>query len=248
VGVEVANESGLPVDELRLVGVSRHVLDALRIHPLAELSILLVDEAEMTVLHERWMDEPGPTDVLSFPMDELRPGRFDLEIGPDDDAGMLGEVDEGFRYAQVENWPGDFDPADVTAVVVHTDLDRTGTFTSSHSELNRLHENVVWGMRGNFLSIPTDCPQRDERLGALDSRMEELEAEIRRRLADLGADAEAARNRAGVQRPGANRSNGCAGEHRRTSSHVRGRGRSSDYSDGGGATPLRGCAAAGQPR
>jgi len=71
----------------------------------------------------------------------------------------------GFRYAQVENWPGDFDPADVTAVVVHTDLDRTGTFTSSHSELNRLHENVVWGMRGNFLSIPTDCPQRDERLG-----------------------------------------------------------------------------------
>jgi len=92
VGVEVANESGLPVDELRLVGVSRHVLDALRIHPLAELSILLVDEAEMTVLHERWMDEPGPTDVLSFPMDELRPGRFDLEIGPDDDAGMLGDV------------------------------------------------------------------------------------------------------------------------------------------------------------
>jgi probable rRNA maturation factor len=92
VGVEVANESGLPVDEIRLVGVSRHVLDALRIHPLAELSILLVDEAEMTVLHERWMDEPGPTDVLSFPMDELRPGRFDLELGPDDDAGMLGDV------------------------------------------------------------------------------------------------------------------------------------------------------------
>jgi probable rRNA maturation factor len=92
VGVEVANESGVPVDEIRLVAVSRHVLDALRIHPLAELSILLVDEAEMTVLHERWMDEPGPTDVLSFPMDELRPGRFDLEVGPDDDAGMLGDV------------------------------------------------------------------------------------------------------------------------------------------------------------
>ena len=90
--VEVANESGLPVDELRLVGVARHVLDAMRIHPLAELSILLVDEGEMAVLHERWMDEPGPTDVLSFPMDELRPGRVDVEIDEEDDAGMLGDV------------------------------------------------------------------------------------------------------------------------------------------------------------
>jgi probable rRNA maturation factor len=94
VSVEVANESGLGVDELRLVGVSRHVLDAMRIHPLAELSILLVDEGEMAVLHERWMDEPGPTDVLSFPMDELRPGRVDTDADIDDDvaAGMLGDV------------------------------------------------------------------------------------------------------------------------------------------------------------
>jgi probable rRNA maturation factor len=92
VSVEVANESGLPVDALRLVGVARHVLDAMRIHPLAELSILLVDEGEMAVLHERWMDEPGPTDVLSFPMDELRPGRVDVEVDEDDDAGMLGDV------------------------------------------------------------------------------------------------------------------------------------------------------------
>lgn len=90
--VEIANESGLGVDELRLVGVSRHVLDAMRIHPLAELSILLVDEGEMAVLHERWMDEPGPTDVLSFPMDELRPGRVDVDLDADDDAGMLGDV------------------------------------------------------------------------------------------------------------------------------------------------------------
>jgi alpha-L-rhamnosidase len=71
----------------------------------------------------------------------------------------------GFRYAEIQGWPGEFDPADVTAVVVHSDMDRTGWFDSSHEQLNRLHENVVWGMRGNFLSIPTDCPQRDERLG-----------------------------------------------------------------------------------
>lgn len=71
----------------------------------------------------------------------------------------------GFRYAEVENWPGDLDPAAVTAVVTHSDMRRTGWFDSSSELLNQLHENVVWGMRGNFLSVPTDCPQRDERLG-----------------------------------------------------------------------------------
>jgi alpha-L-rhamnosidase len=71
----------------------------------------------------------------------------------------------GFRYAEIQGWPGEFDPDDVTAVVVGSRLLRTGGFESSNDLLNRLHENVVWGMRGNFLSVPTDCPQRDERLG-----------------------------------------------------------------------------------
>ncbi|MCL6538097.1 MAG: rRNA maturation RNase YbeY [Acidothermus sp.] len=90
--IEIANESGVDVDERRLLGVARYVLKSLRIHPLAELSVLLVDEAEMSALHERWMDEPGPTDVLSFPMDELRPGRIDAEIDPDAEPAMLGDV------------------------------------------------------------------------------------------------------------------------------------------------------------
>ena len=71
----------------------------------------------------------------------------------------------GFRYAEVTGWPGELDPAAVTAVVVGSDLRRTGWFECSDPLVNRLHENVVWGMRGNFLSVPTDCPQRDERLG-----------------------------------------------------------------------------------
>ncbi|MGY1747689.1 glycoside hydrolase family 78 protein [Modestobacter sp. SYSU DS0511] len=71
----------------------------------------------------------------------------------------------GFRYAEVSGWPGELRPEDLQAVVVHTDLRRTGTFTCSDPEVTRLHENVVWGMRGNFLDLPTDCPQRDERLG-----------------------------------------------------------------------------------
>lgn len=71
----------------------------------------------------------------------------------------------GFRYAEVTGWPGEFDPADVVAEVVFSDMRRTGWFESSDELLNRLHENVVWGMRGNFLYLPTDCPQRDERMG-----------------------------------------------------------------------------------
>ncbi|WP_036319822.1 glycoside hydrolase family 78 protein [Microbacterium indicum] len=71
----------------------------------------------------------------------------------------------GFRYAEVAGWPGAVDPDAFAAVVVHTDMRRLGSFEASDPSLSRLHENVLWGMRGNFLSVPTDCPQRDERLG-----------------------------------------------------------------------------------
>lgn len=70
--IELTNESGEAVDELGLVQLAEFALRQLRIHPQAELSILLVDEPTMAELHERFMDLPGPTDVLSFPMDELR--------------------------------------------------------------------------------------------------------------------------------------------------------------------------------
>jgi alpha-L-rhamnosidase len=71
----------------------------------------------------------------------------------------------GFRYAEVEGWPGTLKADDIRAVVCHSDMERSGWFECSDPLLNRLHENVVWSMRGNFLDIPTDCPQRDERLG-----------------------------------------------------------------------------------
>ncbi len=71
----------------------------------------------------------------------------------------------GFRYAEVTGWPGDLREGDVEAVVLHSDLERRGFFACSNPRLERLHENVVWSMRGNFLDLPTDCPQRDERLG-----------------------------------------------------------------------------------
>ena len=86
--IEVNNESTISVDESALQRVATYALDQLHVHPDAELAILLVDEAAMEQLHVQWMDEPGPTDVLSFPMDELRPGTED-QVTP---AGLLGDI------------------------------------------------------------------------------------------------------------------------------------------------------------
>ncbi|MDO5677660.1 MAG: rRNA maturation RNase YbeY [Propionibacteriaceae bacterium] len=86
--IDLNNESGMPADELGLIELARFALEKLRIHPQADLSILLVDEETMAQYHERFMDLPGPTDVMSFPMDELR--------APDDDEdppiGLLGDI------------------------------------------------------------------------------------------------------------------------------------------------------------
>jgi len=71
----------------------------------------------------------------------------------------------GFRYVEVTGWPGELRADDLEAVVVHSELERTGHFACSNELLNQLHHNVVWGTKGNFLDLPTDCPQRNERLG-----------------------------------------------------------------------------------
>jgi probable rRNA maturation factor len=88
VSIEVNNESVVPVDETALQRLAIYALDYLHVHPDAELAIVLVDEGAMEQLHLQWMDEPGPTDVLSFPMDELRPGTEEA-ITP---AGLLGDI------------------------------------------------------------------------------------------------------------------------------------------------------------
>ncbi|KAH7355900.1 bacterial alpha-L-rhamnosidase domain protein [Pyrenochaeta sp. MPI-SDFR-AT-0127] len=71
----------------------------------------------------------------------------------------------GFRYVQIEDWPAELELSSVEAIVCHTDMRTAGSFSCSDPLLNRLYQNICWGMRGNFLSVPTDCPQRDERLG-----------------------------------------------------------------------------------
>jgi len=103
-------------------------------------------------------------------------GTRPLRIAKCQDNILLGDQDltgwepkftyHGFRYVQVDGWDGaELKLGDLTAVVIHTEMERLGEFHSSHAMVNQLHQNVVWGLKGNFVGIPTDCPQRDERLG-----------------------------------------------------------------------------------
>ncbi|HWB25292.1 MAG TPA: family 78 glycoside hydrolase catalytic domain [Chitinophagaceae bacterium] len=71
----------------------------------------------------------------------------------------------GFRYIKIEGYPGEITPDNFTAVTLYSDMRPTGTFTSSNAMINQLQHNIQWGQKGNFLDVPTDCPQRDERLG-----------------------------------------------------------------------------------
>ena len=86
--IEILNESGAELDERALQQLARFVMDRMHVHPLAELCIKAVDEATIAELNERWMEKEGPTDVLAFPMDELRPGLVDEE--PEE--GVLGDL------------------------------------------------------------------------------------------------------------------------------------------------------------
>jgi alpha-L-rhamnosidase len=72
---------------------------------------------------------------------------------------------QGFRYVAIAGYPGEVTPDVITGVVVHSDLEMTGTFSCNNELINKLQQNIIWGQKGNFLDVPTDCPQRDERLG-----------------------------------------------------------------------------------
>lgn len=87
--IDVNNESGQSVDEEAILDIARFALARMRIHPLSELSVILVDTVAMEQLHRQWLDQSGPTDVMSFPMDELRPPQRDEEDTPQ---GLLGDI------------------------------------------------------------------------------------------------------------------------------------------------------------
>jgi probable rRNA maturation factor len=141
--VELANESGVEVDDVILHDVVAFGMSHLRVHPMADVAIVIVDEAAMEQLHLQWMGEPGPTDVLSFPMDELRPGRD----GGTSAEGILGDIVlcPAVAAAQAET-AGHSLTAELSMLSIHGLLHLLGY---DHAEPEE--EKEMFGLQGEIL-------------------------------------------------------------------------------------------------
>lgn len=118
---------------------------------------------KITLYHAEVLDKDG-----NFYTENLRPAKQKNEYilkGNGEEFFEPHFTFQGFRYIKIENYKGELNPDNFTAVALYSDMQPTGTFTSSNPLINQLQHNIQWGQRGNFLDVPTDCPQRDERLG-----------------------------------------------------------------------------------
>jgi len=144
VTIEVLNESGADVDEKGLAKLGRFVMDRMRVHPQAELCIKLVDEPTIAALNEQWMGKDGPTDVLAFPMDELRPGLVNEE--PED--GVLGDLVLCASVAERQAAEAGHAPADeIDLLTVHGILHLLGY---DHAEPEEHRE--MFGLQARLLA------------------------------------------------------------------------------------------------
>ncbi len=113
--------------------------------------------------HAEVLDAEG-----NFYTDNMRSARNEnvYILSGEDDVFKPGFTFQGFRYVRLEEYPfKEVDPKCFTAIAVYSDIKRTGEFRCGNDKINRLYHNIIWGQKGNFLDVPTDCPQRDERLG-----------------------------------------------------------------------------------
>lgn len=118
---------------------------------------------KITLSHAEVIDKAG-----NFYTENLRSARSqDIYIlkGGEEETFEPQFTWQGFRYVKVEGYPGDLKPEDFTAIALYSDMAPMGTFSCSNTQINQLQHNIQWGQKGNFLDVPTDCPQRDERLG-----------------------------------------------------------------------------------
>jgi len=145
--IEVLNETDADIDVDLLARQARFMLDRLLVHPESELSVVLVDVPAMTELHIQWMDEPGPTDVLSFPMDELRPGVEGQESEP----GVLGDIVLCPEVAQVQALAAGHSRDDeISLLLTHGILHLLGY---DHAEPDEHAE--MFGLQGELLTVWT---------------------------------------------------------------------------------------------
>ncbi len=118
---------------------------------------------KISIYHAEVLDKEG-----NFYTTNLRPAKQRIEYifkGEETETYQPHFTFMGFRYIKIEDYSGEINPDDFTGEVIHSDMEFTGTFECSDERINRLQQNIQWGLRGNFLDVPTDCPQRDERLG-----------------------------------------------------------------------------------
>ncbi|MBR6524937.1 MAG: family 78 glycoside hydrolase catalytic domain [Clostridia bacterium] len=117
---------------------------------------------KLLIRHAEVLDSQG-----NLYTENLRDARAEMQITLKEGLNTLSRHHSfyGFRYISVSGWDGNLDPDCFTAVVVHSDMPRTGHFTCGVRDVNQLYHNIVWGQKSNYLDVPTDCPQRDERLG-----------------------------------------------------------------------------------
>ncbi|QBX56602.1 rRNA maturation RNase YbeY [Nocardioides seonyuensis] len=141
--IEVLNESGLELDSPRLTRLARFVMDRMRVHPQAELCIKAVDEETIAELNARWMDKEGPTDVLAFPMDELRPGK----VNQDPEEGVLGDLVLSLAVAERQGVEaGHGTEAEVDLLTVHGILHLLGydhAEADEHAEMFALQADLL---------------------------------------------------------------------------------------------------------
>jgi alpha-L-rhamnosidase len=162
VGPRVTRWSELPVKEITTSPSGKTLVDfGQNLVGWVRLTVQGPEGAEVSIKHAEVLEhgELGTRPLRTA----LATDRYILSGGADEFEPTF--TFHGFRYAEITGWPGELKPEDLTAVAIGSDLERIGTFRTSDPMLNQFHENVVWGMRGNFVDVPTDCPQRDERLG-----------------------------------------------------------------------------------
>ena len=159
--IEVIDESGLRLDVGHLASLSRFVIDQLRVHPLAELCIKAVDEDTIAELNAKWMEKEGPTDVLAFPMDELRPGR----VNEEPEEGVLGDLVLAPSIAERQGVEaGHGREAEIDLLTVHGILHLLGhdhAEPEEHREMFGLQARLLGEWRDHEAERPTDQPSPD---------------------------------------------------------------------------------------
>ncbi|HZK39516.1 MAG TPA: family 78 glycoside hydrolase catalytic domain [Clostridia bacterium] len=162
-GEKIVETQRLPAKELIKTPAGETVIDfGQNLTGYVEFKIQGKKGDKATIQHAEVLDKDG-----NFYTENLRSAKQEIIFICDGQEHTYKPVlsFQGFRYIKLLNWPDTVNLADFTAIVVHSDMERTGFFECSDKGINQLFENIIWGQRGNFLDVPTDCPQRDERLG-----------------------------------------------------------------------------------